>query len=188
MEAILIGPYSPEAGDEGPRLGGAPPRGVAPQRKENKYLLTVPILGTDEEVSAFLPDFDILNETSGVLDFGDIVEVIRHPRSVRAAPGTAHDSELTGHAMPLLNEFEDNSAEPSSRSKLGGYPYFYREYEKVGAAVERFMSVGGIQILQLDVPGPGVSPKGSWPLGNGLLHILGRPPFSSQDICSFWEI
>lgn len=176
MKLLRIGEGPSE---DGPRLGGRPPRGVCSSNSRLKYFFTVPSDLEFEEVSVFLdPDFGLSN--SGKIVQGDGVEVVGHARSQRETePGHA-DSALTPHPLMIGAPGPDEQEEegqvlPHSGSKLGGRAYLVRRGGRLEAQVAELERVGFQQIVQLDFPGAeDAAVGGDWPVGGGLFHLMGR--------------
>lgn len=186
--------------EKGPRLGGRIPSGVTPKvlSKFTRYFLTIPLsVEPPLEASIFLNfDFDEMLKASGKLGSPGLVEVITHEESHRGAD-TDWSSPLSEHPLvlhePKADSMIDYLGETVAESchKIGGTPYWVHPKAALFNEVNRMMSSGFLQILQIDFPGNkgdlGIV-AGDWPFGDGMFHLLGKPPFGSRDWGWFWEL
>lgn len=173
----------------GPRFGGAPPAGVFPASESGRYLLSIPLLGkVGMEVSVFLNcDFDFILDQRGTILSDSSVEVRLHPESPRDVTRPADFLAFGLKLKPPVVEQD----EISDHHKLGGVPYLIHPYEEdLESKVEELLAEGFVQILQLNFPaGADDCAVGmSWPFGDGLFHVFGKPPFDDLSWKWFWEI
>jgi hypothetical protein len=144
--------------DTGPRIGGNPPKGVAPALAlpATRYFVTLP-LGNDAaiELSNFTcidwdtemtspnnlwKNYSRLQETDSPL-----IQCIIHPRAARSQDSDLK-SELPARSLTIEPEAPDIVVEPGGElllgSKIGGRPYFYYHSLAYMDAVNQLLNEG----------------------------------------------
>ena len=200
-DPLLCVPFNVGEGpsDIGPRLGGQPPAGVAPISNDRscRYFLTVPLIGEPaHDVSVFVrDDARALVTVSSSLQPEGLIEVIVHQPAARSV-SSAYASTLSEHPLVLSApqadwlRSDDGECIVASFHKLGGRPYFVQRHDTLERAVDRALAHGYDHVLQIDfpaLPGDVAQVAGDWPFGDGLFHLLGRPPLNRGDWLWFWQ-
>jgi hypothetical protein len=183
-----------EDSETGPRIGGNPPKGVAPAvtLPSTRYFVTLP-LGDDGamELSLFTRiDWDdqtcyesnhpnnLWKNVSRLqaLDSA-LIQCIIHPRAPRSRDSELK-SELIGRSLTIESETPDVVAEPGGElllgSKVGGRPYFYYNTLSYVNALNRLFEQGFCLFFQYTEGGYGGGQPFLSPFGEYTFHLLGK--------------
>lgn len=161
-------------------IGGAPPAAARPATAGLRFFVTVPFAQDPAEcISVFVAGLDQLQ--SGKIHLLGPVDVVRHAPSARG-PASELDSVLTPMALRLGGEASDdepNGAEllPRGGHKLGGRPFLFPRTGPLATEIERLAADGYRHVLQISFPDRDEPIRGSWPFGDGELHLFAKPPF-----------
>lgn len=166
------------------RFGGPPPFGVDGPT-DSQYLLTAPLPdGSGRQATVFLCcDFDYILDHSGELLSDSSVAIRVHRPTVGRSDAPSSFPEFT----LALSEETQEGTEPYESHKIGGQPYLI---DLDQASLKDVFSRGFVQILQLDIPvnKEDIEVDIDWPFGDGIFHLLGRPPFTQGEWIWFWEM
>ncbi|HYL99489.1 MAG TPA: hypothetical protein VEZ90_11080 [Blastocatellia bacterium] len=180
----------------GARFGGRPPAGIlqhAPSAATT-YFATIPLAEAPViEMSVFLTRtlVEMMDVMGELWTNDDPVIVISHPPSKRGESETMASS-YSSHAIILGEPRSDTAIYEGdlvvlSDHKIGGKPYFVSGDRGLEDAVLQCLDQGFFQAVQFDFPGPEDAGDEEWPFGDGVFHVLARPPFGKGDFRSFWE-
>jgi len=180
---------SQEDSENGPRLGGRPPKGLdlSLLSPDAKYVLTVPVCedpALDLSVFVNCAFRTFVGAMNNGAQSDDRVRLLLHAPTPR---GTAldHGSRLSEHPIYIgepeqdLTSNDDGGFMFHSGHKLGGRPYCIQELEFPDLA--RLEKEGFLQLLQVDFPAES-DVRGSWPFMDGLFNVFGRTPFAGTDL------
>lgn len=182
-------PFRIEASDSetGFRIGGRAPHGVVPPfcGTHTRYLLTVPICDGVEASVFHSFDFESdgddnpFNMAHKMIDQDNpLIQVCLHGCS-RRSDNEQIGSDIPGRRLFLIDSevlekpYEDFESYPFH--KLGGSPYFVREFDSgISEEANRLIRFGFVQLIQLAFPvGPGDAViDADWPFGDASFHIL----------------
>lgn len=168
-----------EAGAEG-LIGGSPPALVRPASAGLRFFVSVPFaVNPAELISVFVPDMEQL-QSEKLLGLG-AVDVVRHGPSARG-PASELDSALSPRSLRLGSESEDDESEdgelvPRGGHKLGGRPFLFPRAGALASEIERLTADGYRHVLQMSFPDRDEPIRGSWPFGDGELHLFGKAPY-----------
>lgn len=164
-------------------IGGNPPVSARPTLAGLRFFVSVPFaVDPAENISVFVADLERLE--SGKLHALGAVEVIRHPPAPRGGASEL-SSPLSPMSLSLRDESEDDEQVdrdllPRGGHKLGGRPFLFPRVGRLAAEIERLNADGYLHVLQMAFPDRDEPIRGSWPFGDGELHVFGRPPFSRE--------
>jgi len=161
-------------------IGGAPPAVARPATSGLRFFVTVPFADDPAElISVFVADLALLRREQ--LQPLGAVDVVRHGPSARG-PASELDSVLSPMALRLGGEIEDEEITekellPRGGHKLGGRPFLFPRMGPLAAEIERLTADGYRHVLQIAFPDRDEPIRGSWPFGDGEVHLFGKPPF-----------
>ena len=179
------------------RLGGRAPAGVSLAKlgSEGRYFATVPLTEDPDRVVSIFIGFtlDQMLDAAGDINSGSaFVENVVHRPGPRRND-RAYESEIAAYSLVLEAPREDMVEDGDryvvrSSHKIGGRPYFMHGDPMLESAVAALEREGFRQVVQFDLPGAEDEPiAADWPFGDGVFHVLGRPPFGEGDWRAFWE-
>lgn len=174
-------------------LGGPPPRGVMPATAGLRYFATVPVATSPElRLSLFVADFKRLLACRGRITPPGLLDVqVHEPRPREASSPVA--SPLNPCGLLALEPREDREVDEEGRSsrflghKLGGAPCLIRETATLLRELEALSGEGYTHVLQFVFPAPDEPVEGTWPFGDGVLHVFGRLNTPALDWRWLWD-
>jgi len=163
-------------------IGGSPPTHARPATSGLRFFVSVPFATNPTEfISVFVADLEQLQ--SERLHHLGAVDVVRHGPSARGQASEL-DSPLSPMSLRLGGEAEDeernrNDGEllPRGGHKLGGRPFLFPRTGPLASEIEHLTATGYLHVLQMAFPDRDEPIRGSWPFGDGELHLFGKPPF-----------
>jgi hypothetical protein len=195
-------PFSIGIGDSesGPRLGGRSPASVVSLRLiQGAYFATVPVVTTPAlEASIFLDwkrfgAFDKVPRNCVSPAGTEFVEVVsaepmrRRSDTVFAGPLSEHPLMLGTLTDDTEVDFDEQLCFRSSH-KLGGSPHLIQPRESLVKQLETIRLNDYRHIVQFDYVVPNDAAwKGTWPFGDGLFNLFGKPPFQTGDWLWLWQ-
>jgi len=161
-----------------------------------KYFATVPLVDDPPlAVSIFVAGFEELLEVRGRLGSLGALAAEVHDSLRGRGSQTKYGSELRERGLVLLPPSNDWTVEetgerrPRAGHKIGGRPHLVSGGEALREAVERFLAQGFSLICQFDFPASSdAEVAGDWPFGDGIMMLLGRPPYGEQDFVWYWDL
>jgi hypothetical protein len=174
-------------------LGGAPPQGIAPPGGLTYFLTVSFATDPDRQISIFVADYERLAPARGRINDLGLVKVIEHGPADRSN-ATINPSPLSPCGLVVLPDEEDwiddeeGGRVVRSGHKLGGRPHLLRETAPLLEGVKQLTAQAFAQVLQVDFPGGDDAPvSGSWPFGDGIFGLFGRPPYAATDWRWWWD-
>lgn len=173
-----------ESGGQG-MIGGTPPQGVVPRHDGLRYFLTVPLFEAPKTMaSVFVAPFSTLLDLSGQLHPLGAVDVVLHPPAERGV-NEALRSGLSPQVLMLEPEESDDYVDEEGTvwrrgdHKIGGRPSLAYQPQQLENDIEQLVAAGFSHVLQVAFPSGYEGPiEGNWPLGERLLHLFAKSPYS----------
>jgi hypothetical protein len=188
-----------QAGDDGFRIGGNPPKGITPSvvNTFTRYFATIPFMSANRiELSLFSSFADDYNDPAwldtnmGMLHSQEsvLVQFVVH-KAAHRANRSRYEAEFAAQALRLEDERPDNPRKESNRMwihhKIGGFPFFYNDDATVGA--NKLLADGYLHLLQMASPGfEDALPEGNWPFGNYMFHVFAKETSHGLNFRYIW--
>lgn len=175
-------------------LGGRPPAIETSLPPNCRYFATVPITSEPHQrVSIYCDDLEKIMPVRGTLANPGLLFPVVHAPVGRQAKASRWDSELSEHALSVLDPMLDWVEDEGSRvrragHKIGGRPFLVREVPSLLAELAAAYANGYSLLVQFDFPsGDDAIVSGSWPFADGVMALFGKDPFGQRDWFWYWD-